>query len=79
MGDVILGPKMAAEVVCHDEQLRIWTDDHVLAALSMSGFLREGLSYDDVIELHGIVAREIKSIIQSAFDHPEAKTIRRSP
>lgn len=72
---VILGPAAAAEAVCHEEQLRIWADD-VIEALAMGDFIRF-VTYDDKIEMQQIVMREIKSIVEGAFDHPEAKTIRR--
>jgi len=75
---VILLPSKAAEEVCHEEQLRIWAHDHILAALTMEGYLRDDLSYDDGIDMEKMVMREIKSIIESAFDHPAAVTIRRS-
>lgn len=74
---VILSPARAAEEVCHDEQLRIWADDHIIAALAMAGFIRENMTYDDVIELNDIVQRELKRIIEIAFDHPAARTIMR--
>jgi hypothetical protein len=77
MGTVILTPIAAAAAVCHDEQLRIWADDHIIAALSLEGLLRADLSYDEVVDLEKIVMREIRSIIESAFDHPAAITIRR--
>lgn len=78
MGTIILGPAAAAETVCHDEQLRIWAHDHILATLSMEGYLRDDLSYDDRIDMEKMVMREIKGIVESAFDHPEARTIRRT-
>jgi hypothetical protein len=75
---VILLPAKAMEEVCHEEQLRIWAHDHILAALSMEGYLREDLSYDDRIDMEKMVMREIKGIIESALDHPAAVTIRRA-
>lgn len=77
MSNVILGPKAAAEAVAHDEQLRIWADDHILGALALGGWLRDDLSYDDKIELERCMMRELRQIIEMAFDHPEAATIRR--
>lgn len=68
-------PAAAAETVCHEEQLRIWADD-VISALGMEDYLKFS-SYADKIEMERIVMREIKSIVESAFDHPEARTIRR--
>lgn len=78
MGTVTLLPAAAAETVCHEEQLRIWADDHIIGALAQEGYFREDLSYDDKIDIERIVMREIKSIVESAFDHPEARTIRRT-
>jgi hypothetical protein len=76
MATVILNPAAAAETICHEEQLRIWAHE-VIAALGMENYLNFS-SYDDQIDMERIVMREIKSIIESAFDHPEARTIRRS-
>ncbi len=73
---VILNPAAAAEVVCHEEQLRIWAEE-LLGALSMESYLNEDLSYADGVDLQDFVMREIKKIVESAFDHPEARTIRR--
>lgn len=76
MAVVILNPAAAAEVVCHEEQLRIWAEE-IVGALSMGGYIREDTSYADAIDLQDIVMREVKSIVEMAFDHPEARTIRR--
>jgi hypothetical protein len=75
---VILLPARAVEEVCHEEQLRIWAHDHILGALAMEGYIREDLSYGDGVDMERIVMHEIKQIIESAFDHPAAMTIRRS-
>lgn len=75
MSVVILNPRAAAETVCHEEQLRIWADD-VISALGMENYLNFS-SYADKVDMEQIVMREIKSIIESAFDHPEARTIKR--
>lgn len=75
---VILLPTKAMEEVCHEEQLRIWADDHIIGALAQEGYFRDDLSYDDKIDIESIVMREIKSIVESAFDHPAAVTIRRT-
>jgi len=73
---VILNPASAAEIVCHEEQLRIWADE-MIAAIGMQGDFLKEMSYDELLDLGRIVEREIKNIVQSAFDHPEATTIRR--
>lgn len=78
MGTVTLTPIAAAEAVCHEEQLRIWAHDHIIGALSTGNFLRDDLIYDEIVELEDAMMREIKCIIESAFDHPEAVTIRRT-
>lgn len=74
---LIIGPQKAAETVCHEEQLRIWAHDHIVAALGMAGFLRDDLTYAELIELEQTVMRELKAIVEIAFDHPEARTILR--
>jgi len=71
---IIANPSRAAEIVCHEEQMVIWTAD-MAGALSLERFLRDDLSYDQVLELHAVIGRELRSIIEMAFDHPEARTI----
>lgn len=73
---VIHNPASAAEMVCHKEQLQIWADD-MISAIGMQGDFLKDLAYCDLVDLHDVVEREIKSIVESAFDHPEAVTIRR--
>ena len=72
---VILNPAMAAEAVCHDEQLLIWADD-LIGYLSMENYLRDDLDYSEGVDLQIAVKRELRRIIESAFDHPEARTIK---
>ncbi len=76
---VILSPKAAADSVCHEEQLRIWAHDNLVAALEFGGFLRDDIDYAEGVELDRTLMRELKNIIEMAFDHPEARTIRRKP
>jgi hypothetical protein len=64
-------PAKAAEEVCHDEQLGVWSNE-IVGRLSIEGYLRDDLSYDDGIDLHKSIADEIKRIVASAFTHPEA-------
>ena len=73
---IILGPQAAADAVCHDEQLMVWASDFV-GMLSLGGYLREDIDYSDGVDLDNAVKRELRSIIGMAFDHPEAKTIKR--
>lgn len=72
---VILNPTAAAEMICHEEQLRIWAHDNIISHLAMEGYLRDDLSYDDGLHIERIVMSEIKSIIGMAFDHSGARTI----
>lgn len=58
------------ERVCHEEQLRVWASD-LIGALSMGDYIRDDMSYDDGLDLERIVMREIKSVVASAFGHPE--------
>jgi hypothetical protein len=60
----------AADRVCHEEQMTVWSDD-IAGRLSMGNYLRDDLSYDDVVSLRAEVADEIRSIVKSAFSHPE--------
>lgn len=73
---VILGPVAAAAEVCHDEQMVIWASDFA-GMLSMEGWLREDIDYSEGVDLHEAIKRELRNIIESAFDHPEARTIKR--
>lgn len=75
MSNVILTPQVAADEVCHPEQLRIWGNDLVSA---LDHYLRKDLDYSDYVDLAALAEREIKRIVKSAFDHPEAQTIKRS-
>lgn len=72
---VILGPKAAAEAVCHDEQMTVWASD-LIGMLSLGGYLRDDIDYTEGVELDHAIKRELRSIIHMAFDHPEAKTIK---
>ncbi len=74
---VILSPQAAAEEVCHEEQLRIWANDNIIGALALGDFLRDDLSYDEKLDLEHTIMRELKRVIEMAFDHPEARTIKR--
>lgn len=74
MADVTLMPKQAADLICHDEQMVIWSGE-VVGALSMAGFLREDIDYSENIELHEIITRELRDIIGAALDHPEGRTV----
>jgi hypothetical protein len=73
---VILGPKAAAETVCHDEQMVIWAGAFA-GMLNMGGWLRDDLVYSEGVDLQEAIKRELKNIIEMAFDHPEARTIRK--
>lgn len=77
MADVIvLDAKRAVEEVAHEEQMTIWVGE-VLGALSLCNALRDDLTGGDVVELHKVVARELRDILEMAFDHPAARTIMR--
>ncbi len=74
--EIISSPLRFAKEVCHEEQLRIWAEE-LIGTLSVHEFLRDDLSYDDGIALEKTVMHEIRSIIESAFNHPEAKAVKR--
>ncbi len=73
---VILNPAAAVDAVCHEEQMVIWASEFV-GMLSLNGYLRD-LDYDEGADLIGDVKGELRSIIKAAFDHPEARTIKRA-
>lgn len=72
---VILSPQAAAAEVCHAEQMQIWVHE-IVVALGMGGYLRE-LDYGELTDVHSTIESELRSIIEMAFDHPEARTIKR--
>lgn len=72
---IVLTPKAAAASVCHDEQLTIWASDFV-GMLSVGGYLRDDLDYSDGVDLDHAVRRELRSIIEMAFTHPEVIALR---
>jgi hypothetical protein len=62
-----------ANRVCHEEQLMIWAGE-ITGSLSAGGYLREDFSYEDILDAGAMVANCIRSIVESAFGHPELKT-----
>lgn len=73
---IILAPAAAADAVCHDEQMTVWASGFV-GMLSLGGYLRDDLDYEEGLDLDSDVKRELRSVIEMAFGHPEAKTIKR--
>ena len=71
MTDLATRLEEAAQAACHEEQMIVWSGE-VVGALGMGDFLREGMSYDEGLDLVATVEREIKRIVSSAFSHPEA-------
>ena len=57
----------AAERVCHEEQMVIWSGE-VVGRLNMGGCFRDDLTYDDLLEINAAISEEIRSIVGSAFD-----------
>lgn len=55
--------------VCHDEQMMIWTGE-IASSLSMGGYLREDLSYDDKLDLHAVITKDLRDIVGNALTHP---------
>ena len=74
MATVTLLPSAAVDRICHAEQMVIWSGD-LAGALNLAGFLRDDMSYDDGVDLLRCLEREIRSIIRTALDHPEARTV----
>lgn len=56
--------------------MTVWASDFV-GMLGLGGWLREDIDYAEGVDLDEAVKRELRSIIGMAFDHPEAKTIKR--
>lgn len=68
---ILTHPARAAEAVCHDEQMVIWAGDFT-EMLSVGGWLRDDLSYDDGLDLQAAITRQLRSVVSAAFTHPEA-------
>ena len=71
---ITLLPTAALDRICHPEQLEIWSGDFA-GALGLAGLIRDDLSYDEVVELHAVLQREIWSVARMALSHPEARTV----
>ena len=56
----------AAERVCHEDQMTVWTGD-IVGRLFMGEYLRDNLTYDERIEVDDILGEEIRSIVATAF------------
>ena len=54
------------ERVCHEEQLQVWADE-VIQSLNAGGYLRDDMTYDEVIGVARTLAGEIKNIVAVAF------------
>lgn len=76
MNRVTLLPSVAVDRVCHDEQMRIWARD-IAVALGMANYLSMA-SYEEILDVERIIQGELKSIMESAFNHPEAVTMANS-
>lgn len=59
--------------ICHDEQMTIWTGE-VAGSLSMAGYLRDDLTYDDVIDIHRLIASEIRDVVKTVLEFREPKS-----
>lgn len=69
------GPEPSqVEAICHDEQMTIWAGE-TAGSLSMGGYLREDLSYDDKLDLHAVIARDLRDIINTALAESERKRV----
>lgn len=71
--NVVLLPRQAAQEVCHEDQLVIWASEF---ASALGPYLRDDLSYDDLIDVNACLKREISRTVERAFDHPEVKSVK---
>ncbi|PHQ63186.1 MAG: hypothetical protein COC10_07465 [Sphingobium sp.] len=67
-------PSAAADRICHRDQMDVWSND-VAGALGLADLLRDDLSYDDVVTLHDVLQRELRSVIGMALDHSAVRAI----
>lgn len=58
----------AAERVCHDEQLVVWSGEMVSDLIE---HIKDPEDYDGVVDLHRDMQAVIKSLVEKAFTHPE--------
>jgi hypothetical protein len=73
---ITLTPTQAVEAVAHDEQMTVWAADFI-GMLSLGDYLSDDLDYERQLDLSNDVKRELRRILFAAFDHPEARTIKR--
>ena len=72
MGDVTLLPEQAADRVGHDEQIQVWAHE-IAVSLGMADYLSLE-TYDSIIDVERIIQDELRDILRTAFNHPEAVT-----
>lgn len=66
-----LSPKLEADLVCHSDQLTIWGDELVDALANWIAVE----TYDDKIALARAAQKEIRDIVQTAFELAHANAI----
>jgi hypothetical protein len=71
---VILLPEVAAEAVCHEEQMTVWVSE-LTGELGLGHWLRDDLTYEDALNMDDALKRALRSIIGMAFNHSMAGTI----
>ncbi|MDV2983504.1 UNVERIFIED_CONTAM: hypothetical protein Q9R58_04190, partial [Methylobacteriaceae bacterium AG10] len=65
--------QIAAERVCHDEQMTVWAGE-IVGRLSMGDYLRDNLTYDEMLAVNDAIGDEIRSIVGTAFDLATPRT-----
>lgn len=58
------------ERIAHKEQIGIWADE-IITAISAGDFLKEDWTFDDTVDIGVEVVAQLRSILGSAFCHPE--------
>lgn len=65
--DIVKADRLS-DKVCHPEQLDIWAEEAIFA---LSDWLRDPEDYEDTLALAQAVKMQIRTLLDSAFSHPE--------
>lgn len=65
--DIIRSDQLA-DLVCHEEQMEIWETDLLW---ELAEFLEIPREMDEMLRLRKLANRAIRSVVVSAFAHPE--------
>lgn len=55
------------EGICHPEQMVIWSDE-LVDTLSSGGYLRDDLSYGDIVDMKVAIRKDVKHFVACAIE-----------